>query len=66
MKFMPHFDAKLEYLVHRLELQPSGATRPLRDEHAGGAGSEGNLRRLDDFRSPKDARARRATGKTSG
>jgi hypothetical protein len=63
MRFLPHFEAKLEYLVHRLELQPNGAKSSDRDQNAGGAG---NVRRLDDFRSPKEARARRAAGKNAG
>lgn len=62
MKFLPHFDAKLEYLVHRLDLQPDGASLPHVDENA----NKGNVRPLDDFRSPKDSRARRVGGKSSG
>ena len=55
MKFLPHFDAKLEYLVHRLELQPHGAKAPGRSADNSSTTDQGNLRDLAAFRASKSA-----------
>jgi hypothetical protein len=54
MKFVPHFEAKLEYLVRKLDLQPSGA----RTANAG-LTTDTNVRRLSDFRSSTQTTPRR-------
>jgi hypothetical protein len=58
MKFMPHFEAKLEYLVRKLDLQPAGT----RTASAGSAeaAADTNVRRLSDFRSSSQTPPRRA------
>jgi len=50
MKFLPHFDAKLEYLVHRLDLQPNGTKAPRAENSDADTAGRSNLA---DFRSSK-------------
>jgi hypothetical protein len=50
MKFVPHFEAKLEYLVRKLDLRSNGE-RPSGTITSDGASDAINMRRLADFRS---------------